>query len=63
MKEHPYQATGKEFILERDSIRALFREIQDELALPVERIDRLEQQIWNLDTTAAPKDLVTTLIA
>jgi len=61
--ERPYQASGREFILDRSQIREIFEGIRDELALPLERIDRLADTIWRLDRDSDPTDLVSQLVA
>ena len=59
--DRPYQATGREFILGRAEIREIFASITDELALPMECIDALEDVVWRLDRDADPADIVSTL--
>ena len=60
--ERPYQATGREFILDRSEIRNVFEGIRDELVLPLERIDALADTIWRLDHDANPADLISLLV-
>jgi 2-methylcitrate dehydratase PrpD len=60
--ERPYQATGREFILDRSEIRKVFEGIRDELVLPLERIDALADTIWRLDHDANPADLISLLV-
>lgn len=59
--ERPYQATGREFILNRTEIRNVFADIGDELALPLETIDAIEDAVWRLDRDINPVDLVSLL--
>lgn len=61
--EHPYRATGREFILDRSRIRQIFAGIADEMALPQDRIAALEDAVWRLDRDRGPADLVSLLQA
>ena len=62
-KNAPYEATGREFILEKNEIRSLFEGIADELALPADRIARIEDIVWRLDRNTDPADILDAMIA
>ncbi len=57
----PYEATGREFILDRDEIGDMFASIADELAMPAETVTRVMRVVWGLDGTAIPTDIVDIL--